>query len=149
MRSKTARPIEQSPELVEHSSAPARGSDRNFGFVFAGVFAVLALLPLFKSGHVRWWAVAVSGAFLLVALLRPALLGPLNALWARLGLLLNRIVSPVALLIVFCVAVLPTGLLMRLMGKDPMRLRFDARARTYWIERVPPGRPDSQMRKQF
>jgi Saxitoxin biosynthesis operon protein SxtJ len=149
MSSTKTRSPEGAPELVAHSAAPAHGSNRNFGFVFAGVFTVVAVLPLFTAHYVRWWAFAVSGAFLVAALVRPGALAPLNELWARFGLLLHRIVSPLALLLVFCLAVLPTAVLMRLSGKDPLRLRFDAGARSYWVDRVPPGRPDAQMKKQF
>ena len=117
--------------------------------MFAAVFAIIAAWPLFSGGQVRWWSLAVSAAFLIVALVRPGLLAPLNAVWMRFGLLLNRIVSPIALLLVYCLAVLPTGWLMRLFGKDPMRRHIDNEVGSYWIERMPPGRPDGQMKKQF
>jgi hypothetical protein len=142
-------PVDGVPELVAHATPPATGSDRSFGIVFAGAFAIIAVFPLFTGGQLRLWAIGLSAVFLVAALVAPRLLGPLNALWGRVGLLLNRIVSPVALLLVFAVAVLPTGWLLRLFGKDPLRRSVDRQASTYWIERVPPGRPDGQMKKQF
>ncbi len=144
-----SQPIEGVPELVAHASPPPKGSNRSFGIVFAGVFAVIALLPLFTGRPVRVWAIGLSALFLVAALAVPGLLAPLNELWARVGLLLNRIVSPVALLLVYALAVLPTGWLLRLFGKDPLHRSIDHQARSYWIERVPPGRPDGQMKKQF
>lgn len=124
-------------------------SDKAFGLVFCVVFSLVALYPLTTGAPIRTWASGVSALFLVVALARPQFLSPLNRMWLKLGLLLHRIVSPVALFVVFCVAVLPTGLVMRMLGKDLLRLRIEPESESYWIERTPPGRADQQMRKQF
>lgn len=122
------------------------GSERSFGLVFAAVFAIVALYPLLEGGSVRW--LAVGGALVLAtgALLRPGLFRVPNRLWFRFGALLGRFVSPVVMALVYIVAVLPTGLLMRLAGKDPLRLAGDREAPTYWIERDWPMQP---MQHQF
>lgn len=124
------------------------GSDRAFGFVFAAVFAIIGLYPLLR-GDVRWWALVVAALFLLVALVRPETLHPLNRLWFRFGLLLNRIVSPIIMGLVFVLAVVPTGLIMRLRNRDLLRQRFDPDARSYWIEVDEDLRAKSSMRNQF
>ncbi|MGQ0384067.1 MAG: SxtJ family membrane protein [Gammaproteobacteria bacterium] len=136
-------------DLAAHSSAPEGGSDRAFGYVFAVVFTVIAAWPLLADGAIRWWSLGIAAAFALLAAVHPAVLRPLNRLWVRLGVLLGRIVSPIVLGIVYCLAVVPTGLWMRLAGKDPLRRRFDEGARTYWIERKPPIRPDDTMKRPF
>ena len=125
------------------------GSDRTFGLVFGVVFAVIAFWPLLAEQPPRWWAVAVSGAFFALALVLPAVLAPLNRLWLRFGLLLHRIVSPVVIAALFFLAVTPTALIMRLLGKDPLGLRLDPEAGSYWIYRTPPGPDPQSMRKQF
>ncbi|MBS0593678.1 MAG: hypothetical protein JSR84_09440 [Proteobacteria bacterium] len=124
-------------------------SDRAFGFVFAGVFAIIGLLPLILGGRLRLWAVGLAIAFAAVALVMPQLLAPANRLWTRFGLLLHRVVSPLALGIMFFVAITPTGLLMRLFGKDPLRLRFERDRPSYWIDRVPPGPAPQSLKDQF
>lgn len=124
-------------------------SDRSFGLVFAVVFLVVASLPLVRGGSIRLWALPVSAAFLGVALLSPRWLAPLNRVWTRFGLLLHSIVSPVALAVVFFGVVLPTGVLLRAFGKDPLRLKRDPAAGTYWIERDPPGPTAESLRNQF
>lgn len=126
-----------------------QSSDRSFGLVFAGVFVLVAGWPLFHGEALRWWALAVAAVFSLLALLKPALLADLNRLWIRLGVLLGRIVSPVALGVVFYVALTPIGLLMRLTGGDPLRLKRDPGAASYWIPREPPGPPPDSMTNQF
>ena len=124
-------------------------SNQAFGLVFAGVFFVLALWPVFHGESPRWWAFGVSGMFALIALLRPRLLAGLNRLWIKLGLLLSAIVSPIALGILFYGILTPLAAMSRLKGNDPLRLKRDTAARSYWILREPPGPPSDSMTNQF
>ena len=61
----------------------------------------------------------------------------------------DGVVNPLVMGLLFYLTVTPTGLLMRLFGKDPLRLRFDPEAKSYWIERQPPGPAPETMRHQF
>lgn len=125
------------------------GSERAFGLVFAAVFSIIALWPLWGGGGVRMWALIVAAAFAVAAALIPRALRPLNVLWFRFGLLLHKVVSPLIMGFLFYATVTPTAALMRLFGKDPLRLHFDRSAKSYWIERVPPGPAPDTMRHQF
>jgi len=136
-------------ENLTSKEVPPGPSDRSFGVVFGVVFLIIALWPLFNSGGVRVWAAITSAAFFLVAFALPRILAPLNKLWMRFGLLLHQIVSPVVLGILFYLFVTPMGLVMRLFGKDFLRLRFDSSARSYWIERDPPGPKPDSLNNQF
>ena len=136
-------------ESYERSEVVHGSSDRSFGIVFAVVFAVIGLLPLVRGHPVHAWALVVGGIFLVVALAYPAMLAPLNRLWLRFGLLLHRIVSPLVLGIMFYLVITPMGLMMRALGKDLLRLRFDKAAASYWIDRAPPGPPPESMTDQF
>ncbi len=119
-------------------------SNRAFGGVFTAVFLIIGIWPLIDRQPLRGWSLIVAGVLLVVTLAAPARLAPLNKLWLRFGLLLNRIVSPVVLGFMFYAVVTPTGALMRMFGKDPMRLRRDDKSGSYWIKREPPGpKPDS------
>lgn len=122
------------------------GSERSFGLVFAVVFAIIGVYPLVGDGGVRVWALVVAGVFLLLALLLPRALAWPNRLWFKLGMLLGAIVAPLVMALVYIVAVLPTGLLFRLAGKDLLRLRFDRNASSYWIKRE---HPVGSMKNQF
>ncbi|MCU0935257.1 MAG: SxtJ family membrane protein [Gammaproteobacteria bacterium] len=124
-------------------------SNRSFGWVFTAFFLILALLPLLGGGGVRYWALAASAGMAAVTLVRPSLLEAPNRLWGRFGLWLGRIVSPVMTGVVFYGVVTPIGLLMRLVGKDVLRLRRDPAATSYWIVRDPPGPPPQSMSDQF
>ena len=124
-------------------------SNRSFGWVFTAVFLIIAVWPLVSGGTVRWWSLLVGAAFALVTVAAPKLLALPNRLWLRLGLLLNRIISPVALAFLFYAVVTPLGALMRAFGKDNLRLRPDGSEKSYWIERTPPGPKPDSMNHQF
>lgn len=124
-------------------------SDRSFGVVFAVVFLIIALWPLVSGGAVRWWAGVIAALFAVVAMVKPALLAGLNRQWMKLGLLLGRIVSPIALGLLFYGVITPIGFVLRLAGKDPLRLKYDRDADSYWIRREPPGPPPDSMTNQF
>jgi hypothetical protein len=124
-------------------------TERAFGLVFCTVFTLIAFYPLLAGGEIRLWSLIGAGIFLLLALVIPDVLAPANRLWMKFGELLHRIVSPVALTIVFFVTVLPVGLLMRLFGHDPLRLKIDRSAASYWIRRDPPGPAAESMNNQF
>src|SRR2546422_7312346 len=72
-------------------------TDRAFGLVFAGAFLLIAGWPLFHGETPRWWALGVAVVFAIIAIWKPALLAVPNRLWFKLGLLLGKVVSPVAL----------------------------------------------------
>jgi len=111
-----------------------------FGLVFAGFFAILAALSLWHGSKTWHWTLPVAAVFLLVALTYPRILAPLNRLWLKFGLLLYKVMNPLVLGLLFFVTIMPIGLLMRAFGKDFLRLKRDPAAKTYWIDRAPPGR---------
>jgi len=126
-----------------------RGSDRSFGLTFAVVFAIIALLPLRHHLPVRWWALVIAVAFALAALAAPHVLAPLNKLWAKVGDLLHKITTPVIMGLLFFGALTPVAALMRLRGKDSLRLKRDTTSASYWIERKPPGPPPDSLNQAF
>lgn len=136
-------------EVKAHDADFVVGSDRKFGLLFFIVFLMVGLFPLLAHHEIRIWGLIVSGVFLVAALLVPRALRPLNVVWMRLGWVLGKIVSPIVLGALFFLAVLPMGLFMRLRGKDLLRLKMDPGAKSYWIERTPPGPAPDTMKNQF
>lgn len=135
-------------DLARHADEP-RASERNLGLTFAVVLALLGVLKLYRgSGSGLYW-LAAAALFLACAYLWTAPLRPLNLLWHRLGLLLFAVVSPIVMGVVFFTTIAPIGLLMRFLGKDPLRVKLDRAARSYWIERNPHGPTGPQMKNQF
>jgi Saxitoxin biosynthesis operon protein SxtJ len=124
-------------------------SNRNFGLLFAAVFAIIAVAPLAHGHAFRPWALIVAAVFLVVSLTKPDILRPFNMMWTKLGLLLQRVTSPIIIGLLFFAVVSPLALLMRLTRRDPMRLSWDREADSYWLTRVPPGPAPASMKDQF
>ena len=127
----------------------AAGSDRTFGGIIAAFFGIIGLSPWFHDKPVRWWALGIAGVFLSAAILAPKSLNPLHRIWLRLGLLLHKITNPLLMGLIYYAVLVPTGLLMRLRGKDPLHLNRDTAASTYWTNRDPPGPAPGSMTRQF
>ncbi len=115
----------------------------------AVVFAVVGVWPLLSGGTARWWALIAAIVVCGLAFARPALLAPLNRMWLRFGLLLNRITSPLLMGLLFYGMITPYGCIARWLGKDLLRLRLDPSAESYWIERKPPGPAPETIKRQF
>ena len=124
-------------------------SDRSFGWVFTAIFALVGLWPLVQGGSVRLWWLAASAAVLVLTCVRPTVLRPANRAWTRFGLLLSRVTNPIVTGALFFLVVTPLGVLLRSLGKDPLRLRPAPNAASYWIPRDPPGPKPDSMARQF
>jgi hypothetical protein len=138
--------FEHNPKHVSETRGP---SNRSFGLLFSAVFGIIGFYPLLGGEEARLWSFAVAVPFLVLAFCIPAALTPANWLWMKFGNLMHRIVSPVALSIIFFSTVLPTGLILRLLGKDPLRLRLEPAVESYWIKREPPGPTAESFNNQF
>ena len=124
-------------------------SDRSFGFVFTGALSLLAAYLAWKGS--AWWPLPLPPAlvFLILALVQPRLLAPLNRAWTRLGLLLGVIVAPIVMGVIYFGLITPMALLARLLGKDFLRLKRDPAAATYWLQRQDPRPSPERLRDQF
>ncbi len=121
-------------------------SEKSFGIVFAVVFLLIGLYPLLKGGEIRWWSIIITLIFLLLAFFAPKTLTVFNKLWFKLGMLLGAIVSPIVMALIFYITVVPTGLIMKLLGKDLLRQKIDKDKKSYWIKRE---QPVGSMKNQF
>ncbi len=127
-----------------------RSSERSFGFVMAAFFVLVMLAPVVQAHRApRWWALGVAVAFAVLAQFWSAPLAPLNRLWLRLGSAMHRVISPIVLALIYYATIVPVGLLMRALGRDPLRLVAARDARSYWIDRVPSGPSPESMKDQF
>ena len=109
-------------------------SNRSFGIVFFIFFLILSLWPLTKGEEIKIGLLIVSILFLVLGLIKSKILTPLNILWFKFGILLGRFVSPIVMGIIFFLVVTPTGYIMRLIGKDLLRLKKNKNS--YWIKKV-------------
>ncbi len=120
-------------------------SNRNFGIVFFIVFLLIALYPLIYSEEIRIWSILTSLIFLILGLINSKILSPLNKLWFKFGILLGKIISPLVMGIIFFLVVTPIGILMKILKKDLLNLKYN-KNKSYWIEK---SGPKSKMKNQF
>tara|TARA_B100000886_G_scaffold336627_1_gene295767 strand:+ start:703 stop:1107 length:405 start_codon:yes stop_codon:yes gene_type:complete len=121
-------------------------SERNFGFVFSSVFLVIALYPLWFEENIHIWALIISFIFLFFSIFFTKILVFPNKLWHKFGLLLGAIVSPIIMGIIFFLTVTPTGIIMRILGKDILKQKINKNVKSYWINKE---KTDTSMKNQF
>jgi hypothetical protein len=138
-----------SHERLSQQHAAVGSSDRAFGLVMAAAWSVYGAWPLVGGRLPRWWAIALSAAFVIAAWLAPSVLAPLNQVWTKFGRLLHSVTTPIVMGALFYLAITPMGLLLRASGKDPLRLQREPDSKTYWIHRKPPGPLPSTLQRQF
>ena len=121
------------------------GSNRSFGIVFFIVFLIISIYPMLNNENIRIWSLIISFIFLVLGIFNSKLLNPINKIWFKLGLVLGKIVSPIVMGIIFFFVVTPIALLMKILQKDLLNLKFN-KNNTYWIEK---SGPKSKMKNQF
>ena len=120
-------------------------SNKSFGIVFAAFFLIISFWPMLNGSEIRIWSLIIAVIFFILGLINSKILTPLNRLWFKFGLMLGKIVSPIVLGIVFFLVVTPTGIIMRLIGKDSLNLK-KKNYESYWIEK---DNENNTMKNQF
>ena len=121
------------------------GSNRSFGIVFFIVFLLISIYPLINQGELRIWSLLISLLFLILGIINSKVLLPLNKVWFKFGIFLGKIISPIVMGLIFFLVVTPIALLMRMLNKDLLNLKF-SKNNSYWIEKT---EPRSKMKNQF
>ena len=121
------------------------GSNKSFGIVFFIVFLIVGLYPLVNKEELRIWCLIISLFFLILGSINSKILTPLNKIWFKFGILLGKIVSPIIMGVIFFLVVTPIALIMRIVGKDLLNLKFN-KDKSYWIQKTG---PKSKMKNQF
>jgi Saxitoxin biosynthesis operon protein SxtJ len=125
------------------------GSERGFALVLAGFFAIVGCWPLIHGNALRLWALPIAAVFLVLGLWRPSVLRPLNIVWFKLSLLLAKIVTPIVMGLLYVTTIIPTSLILRMRGMDPLGLAPQPGRNSYWIIRKPAGPKAGSMKRQF
>jgi hypothetical protein len=126
-------------------------SNKRFGLVVGGILLAFGAVRAFLQGEIGTFSAALGGiglVLMLAALIRPAVLEPANRGWNKLGLLLHKVTNPIFLGGMYAIAIVPTGLLMRAFGVDPMGMR-GPRKESFWIRRSTHGSTAQSLEKPF
>jgi hypothetical protein len=130
------------PEVVAK-----RVSDRSFGLLLTGAILVATGFPAVLGREPRWWLLPAAGVTLGLALLAPGVLRAPHAVWLRLARLLNAVMSPLIVGLLFYGTIAPIALVTRLFGRDVLRRRVDPGAASYWVDRQ--ARAAAHLRNQY
>ena len=122
-----------------------KSSSKSFGYLFFGVFLALAVWVYVKNQNLNFWLIGTSLVFLVLTLIKSKLLDVLNDLWIKFGELLGKIVAPIVMSIVFFLIVTPIGLILKIVKKDLLKLKFN-NDKSYWVEK---DNTIESMDKQF
>ena len=123
-------------------------SNKKFGYFFSFIFFVLSCYFFLKNGNnLRNIFFIISFSFLLITFFSPDLLTPLNKLWMSFGLILGKIVNPIVLGVVFFGLFTPYSIIMRIFGRDELRLT-KLKNNTYWVTRSN-NLPQTDFKQQF
>ena len=120
-------------------------SNKSFGILFFVVFFLYGIWPILSSNEIRIWSLSMGIIFLILGLLNSKLLTPFHNIWLKFGTLLGRIVSPIVMFLVYFVFITPLAVIIRLFGKDLLRIKFN-KSPSYWIKRE---KNIGTMKKQF
>ena len=122
-----------------------KSSNKSFGILFFIVFTLYGIWPMLSSGDLRIWSLAIGVTFLILGLLNSKFLGPLNLTWIKFGEILGRIIAPIVMAFVYFCVITPTAIIIRLLRKDLLKVKFNTRS-SYWISR---DKNIGSMKKQF
>jgi len=123
-------------------------SNQKFGLFFSVVFSLVSSYFFYLENNFWFYIFGLMAlVFIIITLINNDLLGPLNKLWFKFGLLLAKIVSPVVMGSIFFVIFTPIAIFMRLIGRDELRLKFKNQS-TYWIKRKS-SNPHECFKRQF
>lgn len=141
-------------EYFQDQDAIEGSSDQQFGITIAVALAVFAgiriyLLSAFTA--IDWVSsilLTVSALLLLISLVKPEVLHPLNRLWFKLGMVLFKIFNPIILLVIYGLTIFPIAILFKISGKDLLNLKWNKNSESYWLGRKA-DEIETDMKNQF
>ena len=123
-----------------------QSSNRSFGLLFFIVFIVVGLWPVIKGEVANIYLILISLFFLIFGLINSKILSPFNKAWIKLGEILGLIIAPIIMALVYFIILTPISLILRVLGKDLLGLKFLKKQDTYWMKRK---KKLGTMKKQF
>ena len=120
-------------------------SNRSFGIVFFIIFLLIGIWPLADNETLRIIFILISLLFLILGIFNSNLLSPFKNIWIKFGELLGKFIAPIVMSFIYFIILTPTGLFLRLIGKDLLNIKF-TKKNSYWIKR---GKKLGPMKRQF
>jgi len=124
----------------------SKNNNKGFGLLFFAVFLIIGLWPLINGGGPRVIFFPFALIFLILGLINSKLLSPLNKAWVKFGEILGKIIAPIVMAAVYFVVLTPISIIVRLFGKDLLKVKFSDKNNSYWTKR---SKGIGSMDKQF
>jgi hypothetical protein len=121
-------------------------NNKGFGLLFFAVFLIIGLWPIINGENPRIIFFLFALIFLILGLINSKLLTPLNKVWVKFGELLGKIIAPIVMATVYFVVLTPLSIIVRIFGKDLLKVKFLENSKSYWIKR---DKDLGSMDKQF
>jgi len=124
----------------------SKSNNKGFGLLFFTVFFIIGLWPIINGGSPRIVFFLFALIFLVLGLINSKILTPLNKAWIKFGELLGRIIAPIVMAVVYFTVLTPISIIVRMFGKDLLKVKFSEKSKSYWIKR---NKDLGSMDKQF
>ncbi len=108
---------------------------RTFAFTLSCALGFLGGFVLWRKDETGFLLWGIGFVILLVGLIRPTLLKAIQKGWMKLAFLMGFFMTHLVLALMYYLVFTPVGLVMRALGKDPLRLKHDRNAKSYWLKR--------------
>jgi hypothetical protein len=122
---------------------------RKFGLTVGIVLAAIGTLLFYFEKSSAIYFIIIGGLLILLGILLPQLLNPINKVWMGLAIVLGFIMTRVILTTLFYLVITPIGFLAKIFGKKFMDLKYDRSAKTYWEKRSIIQKKQIDYERQF
>jgi hypothetical protein len=120
--------------------------EKNFGFTFAAVFGIISFYPLIIGNGINFYFLAIALLFLFITLVIPNKLTKMSKLWLIFGAAIGKFTSPIIMMIVYIISVVPTGIIIKLFMSDLLDIKIQNKKKSYWKN---PDDFDDSLNNQF
>ena len=120
-------------ELKQYTTIK-KSSEKSFGIVFSLFFFILSIFPIFFQKQLNVYFLLIALVVIFFAFFKPIIFFYTNKIWMKIGELLNFIVSPLVMLLIFISAFLTTKFFLILFNKKLLYDKFDSKTKTYWTD---------------
>ena len=123
-----------------------KNQNKQFGLLLSFVIFVFLTIQFYNTNNLNIY-ISILGVFILImTFLKPNYLKPLTVLWIKFGVLLGSVVAPIVMAIIFFGVMTPIGIILKLFGKDLLKLKKTKNKKSFWIKVT---KEVSTMERQF
>jgi len=119
---------------------------KNFGYTFSTIFALVSIYFYFTSGHISFELLSSTIVLFFVTFTFPSFLKIFSYYWDKFGIILGRFFSPIILVAVYFITIIPINLIFRVLSVDLINKKKKNSLQTYWVKKK---QTEFEFRDQF